>query len=192
MKNITVIALLWICLFSIGSAQVGIGAGGGLNYPGISASDLHNSRFIVGLGYDVFIRHRLVKITEDIQLNAKYSVSKYFSDIELASVGKTRYHFSYLSVELLAPIKSLNSFEIVGGGGLHLVSINAVQKYTKDTNESMIIPSIILGSEYWFNKSYNVFGFLNFQFGEFADNGQNLRVHGFRFQVGATMFLTEQ
>ena len=191
MKNIVVIALLWICLISIGSAQVGIGAGGGLNYPGISASDLHNSRFTFGAGYDVFIRHRLIKITKDIQLNAKYSVSKYFSDIELASVGKTRYHFSYLSVELMAPIKSLNSFTIVGGGGLHLVSINAVQKYTKDTNESMIIPSIILGSEYWFNKSYNVFGILNFQYGEFADNRQNLHVHGFRFQIGATMFFTE-
>jgi len=192
MKNITVIALLWICLFSIGSAQVGIGAGGGLNYPGITDSDLYSSRFMVGAGYDVFIRHRLIKITKDIQLTAKYSVSKYFSDIDLASVGKTRYHFSYLSVELMAPIKSLNSFTIIGGGGLNLVSINAVQKYTKDTNESMLIPSIIVGAEYWFSNNYNIFGNFNFQFGEFEDNRQNLRVHGFRFQVGATMFLTEQ
>lgn len=191
MKKILMIIIIWLCLFSMSSAQVGIGAGGGLIYPGFTDSDLYNSRFIVGAGYDVFIRHRLIKITKDIQLNAKYSVGKYFSDIELASVGKTRYHFSYLSVELLTPIKALNSFNIVGGGGVHLVNVTAVQKYTKDTNESMLVPSIIIGAEYWFNKNYNVFGNLNFQFGEFEDNRQNLPVHGFRFQVGATMFLTE-
>jgi hypothetical protein len=181
---------LWICIYTMSFAQVGIGGGGGLNYPGISASELHNSRFVVGAGYDIFIRHRLIKITKDLQLNAKYSVSNYFSDIDLSRVGKTRFNFNYLSIEVLMPFKSINSFVFIGGAGLHLVNVTAVQDYF-ESNESMIIPSVIIGTEYWFDKNYNVFANLNFQFGEFNDNGQNLPVHGFRLQVGATMFFTE-
>lgn len=191
MSKLLLILLLWVCLFSITSAQVGIGAGGGLNYPGITASDLHNSRFVVGVGYDVFVRHKLIKITKEQQLNAKYSVSNYFSDIDLARAGKTRFNFNYLSIEVLTPLKALNSFIIIGGAGLHIVNITAVKKYTEDTNESIIIPSVIVGTEYWFNENYNIFTNFNFQFGEFNDNSQNIPVHGFRFQLGATMFLTE-
>ena len=184
------ILLLWICLFTMSSAQVGIGGGGGLNYPGISASELHNSRFVLGAGYDIFIRHRLIKITKDLQLNAKYSVSNYFSDIDLSRVGKTRFNFNYLSIEVLTAIKTINSFVFTGGAGLNLVNVTAVQDYF-ESNESMIIPSVIVGAEYWFNKKYNVFANFNIQFGEFYVNGQNLPVHGFRLQLGATMFFTE-
>lgn len=188
-----VITIIFICISVITPvlAQVGIGAGGGMNYPGFTSSDLHNSQFTIGAGYDFFIRHRLIKITDEIQLNAKYSVSNYFSDIDLARAGNTRYNFSYLSVEVISPFKSLKPFTFIGGAGIHLVNVSAVQKYTEDTNESMIIPSVIVGGEYWFNKNYNIFAHLNFQFGEFEDNGQKLPVYGLRFQVGATMFLTE-
>ncbi len=190
MKKIFVIVFLWSCLFSMSSAQVGIGAGGGLYYPGISKSDIGNSQFKIGAGYDIFIRHRLIKITEDFTLHAKYSVSKYFSDIELSRVGNTRFYFNYLSVELLTPLKTFQSFQIVGGAGFNLINVTAVQKYFEST-ESLLIPTLMVGGEYWFNKNYNVFGNINFQFGEFEDNRQNLPVHGFRFQIGATMFFTE-
>jgi len=191
MKKIILIIFLWICLFSFSYSQVGIGAGGGLDYPGLSSSDNGNSKFNIGAGWDVFVRHRLIKITEDITLHAKYSASNYFSDIELVSIGNTRYHFNYLSVEMFTLVKKINSFSFVGGAGVNLVSVTAVQKYTEDTNESLLIPSVLIGAEYWFNQNYNIFGNINFQFGEFEDNGQNLPVNGFRFQVGATMFLTE-
>jgi hypothetical protein len=185
------IILIWSCFFVVCSAQVGIGGGGGVIYPGFTSSDLYNSQFTVGAGYDVFIRHRLINITKEHQLTAKYSISKYFSDIDLTGDRKTRFHFSYLSIEVLTPVKSMNSIIFVGGAGVHIISINAVKRYVEDSNESIIIPSFIIGSEYWFNKNYNIFANLNFQFGEFRDYNQNLPVHGCRFQVGATMFLTE-
>ena len=190
MKKILLIIFLWICLFSFSYSQVGIGAGGGLNYPGLSSSDNGNSKFKIGAGWDVFVRHKLLKISDNYTLHAKYCVSNYFSDIELSRVGNTRFHFSYLSVELLAPFQTIESFIIVGGAGLNLINVTAVQKYF-ESNESLLIPSIIIGVEYSYNKNYNYFGNINFQFGEFEDNGQNLPVNGFRFQVGATMFLTE-
>jgi hypothetical protein len=191
MKKVFVVVFLWCCLFSLSTAQVGIGGGGGLIYPGLSSSDIGNSQFKIGVGYDVFVRHKLIKISENHTLHAKYCVSNYFSDIELSRVGNIRYHFSYLSVEVIVPIKKINSFSIVGGAGLNLINVTATQKYTEDTNESMLLPTLIIGTEYYFSKNYNIFGNLNFQFGEFEDNGQNLPVHGFRFQIGATMFLTE-
>ena len=191
MKKFLLIIFFWVFIYSFGYSQVGIGAGGGLHYPGFSSSDNGNSKFNIGAGWDVFVRHRLIKINEDIIFHARYSVSNYFSDIELVSIGNTRYYFSYLSVEILTPIKKINSFSIVGGAGINLISITAVQKYTEDTNESLFIPSILIGAEYWLNQNYNIFGNINFQFGEFEDNEQNLPVNGLRFQVGATMFLTE-
>ena len=190
MKRLLLIIFLWICLFSLGFSQVGIGAGGGLNYPGISSSDLANSKFKIGAGWDVFVRHKLIKFSENYTLHAKYTVSNYFSDIELVRVGNTRFNFSYLSVELLLPFKIIESFKIIGGAGLNLITATAVQRYF-ESNESLLLPSVMIGTEYWFNKNYNLFGNLNFQFGEFEDNGQDLPVHGFRFQVGVTMFLTE-
>ena len=191
MKKLLLIIFFWIFLYSFGYSQVGIGAGGGLNYPGLSSSDNGNSKFNIGAGWDVFVRHRIIKINEDITFHARYSVSNYFSDIELVSIGNTRYYFSYLSVEILTPIKKINSFSIVGGAGINLISVTAVQKYTENTNESLFIPSVLIGAEYWLNQNYNIFGNINFQFGEFEDNEQNLPVNGLRFQVGATMFLTE-
>ena len=190
MKILSIIVMLWLCLFSMSSAQVGIGGGGGLIYPGISSSDIGNSQFKIGAGWDVFVRHKLLKLSDKYTLHAKYNVSNYFSDIELSRVGNTRFHFSYLSVELLAPFETIESIIIVGGAGLNLINVTAIQKYF-DSNESLLIPSIIIGAEYSFNKSYNFFGNMNFQFGDFEDNGQNLPVNGFRFQLGATMFLTE-
>lgn len=191
MKRIVIIGFIWICLFSLTYAQVGIGGGGGLNYPGLKSSDVANSKFKIGAGYDIFIRHRLFKIKDDFSFHGRYSVSNYFSDIELASVGNVRYNFSYFSVELLVPLKKIESFKLIGGTGLNLITVTARQKYMEDTNESILIPTLIIGTEYWFNKYYNLFGNVNFQFGEFEDNGQDLPVHGFRFQVGATMFFTE-
>jgi hypothetical protein len=172
------------------SAQVGIGAGGGVNYPGLSASDFHNSRFKAGAGYDIFVRHRLLKLTDNYILHAKYSVSNYFSDIELVRVGNTRFKFNYLSVEIVFPFKTIDAFKLVAGAGINLINATTVQRYF-ESNESLLLPTVSIGTEYWFNKNYNVFGLFNFQFGEFEDNGQNLPIHGFRFQVGATMFFTE-
>ena len=190
MNKLLIIIFILLCLFSVGFSQVGIGAGGGLNYPGMSSSDLGGSRFGIGAGWDVFVRHRLLKLNEKYTLHAKYSVSNYFSDIDLARVGNTRFKFNYLSVELLLPLKFVESFNLVGGTGIHIVTATAVQRYF-ESNESLFFPTIKIGSEYWFNKNYNIFADFNFQFGEFKDNGQNLPVNGLRFQVGVTMFFTE-
>jgi hypothetical protein len=191
MQKIVIILIWFSILYSLTFAQVGIGAGGGLNYPGLSQSDNANSQFNLGAGYDIFIRHRLLKFSENYVLHAKYSVSKYFSDIKLVRVGNTRFTFNYLSVEILMPFQSYESLKLVAHAGLHLVNTTAVQRYF-DSNESLLVPSFGAGAEYWFSENYNIFSLFNFQFGEFEDNGQSLPVNGFRFQVGATMFLTEQ
>ena len=190
MKKMLMIIFFLLCLFSISFSQVGIGAGGGLIHPGMSSSDLAGSTFGIGAGWDVFVRHRLIKLNKNYTLHAKYSVSNYFSDINLARVGSTRFKFNYLSIELLLPKKIVESINIIGGAGIHIVTATAIQRYF-ESNETMFLPTIKIGTEYWFNKNYNLFADFNFQFGEFNDNGQNLSVNGLRFQVGATMFFTE-
>lgn len=172
------------------NAQVGIGASGGMIYPGFSSSEFHNSRFVVGAGFDFFVRHRLIKISTDHQLDAKYSIGKYFSDIDLARVGNTRFYFSYLSIDVQKDIKRFNKIKLTAGFGLSLVNVTGENNLYQLT-ESFFIPNINFAGEYSFSQYYNLFLIGNFQYGKFNTSVDNLRVHGFKLLIGATMFFTD-
>ena len=188
--------LFFLIMFSLfgtiqSNAQFGIGASGGMLYPGFSKSKIYASEFIAGVGYDFFIRHKLVKISDDQQIDARYSISNYFSDNNLTS-GDTRFFFSYLSIDVQTVIKSFQSIKFIGGAGMSLVNVNAENRIIRKITETAMLPYIITGVEYWFNEDFNIFINCNFQYGEIKSGIDDFRVHGFRLILGGTMFLSKE
>ena len=191
MKKQIIIAVI-LTLFSIpGYSQFGIAAGGGVIYPGFAKSDLYGSQFGAGAGFDVMMRHKLLTITDEYSLDARYSYKHYFSDVNLPFSSTSRFLFSYLTLSVTADIFHLTDFDIYIGGGASLMTSNASLDYIKDVIETAFLPEITTGVEWNLALHYNLFAQLDFQFGEIMVHDDNLPLHGLRFVLGGTMFLTE-
>ena len=186
--------ILFLLIFSLigtiqSKAQIGIGASGGMIYPGFSKSEKYSSEFNTGAGYDFFVRHRLIKISNDQQIDARYSISNYFSDNNFIS-GDTRFYFSYLSIDVQTKIKSFQSFHLICGAGMSLVNVNAENRYIREITETALLPYVITGAEYQFNQDFNIFVNCDFQIGEINAPLDVFPVNGFRLVFGGTMFLS--
>ena len=187
-KNFFILLILF--LFQIAFGQVGIGAGGGLLYPGFQESDLYKSRFIVGGGFEIFARHNLLKINESVMLDARYAYRNYFSDVDLPFTENTRFIFNYLSAEVFTVIKRFERWQFYGGGGFSLVSINASKDFFESI-ESIVMPELFIGIEVLFGRHYNLFGEFLFQHGSVGAREDILQLTGVRFMLGGTMYFTE-
>lgn len=191
MKKQIIIAV-FILIFSVPvMAQFGIAAGGGMIYPGFAESDLYKSKFSAGAGFDVIIRHKLLKISDDITIDARYSYKHYFADVNLPFSSASRFQFSYLTLGITSDVLGFSDFDLYTGAGVSLMTSSAALDYIKDVIETTMLPEFTLGLEWNLSTHYNLFAQTDFQFGEIRVNNDILPLHGFRLFVGGTMFLTE-
>jgi hypothetical protein len=172
-------------------AQTGLGGAGTLYYPGFYNSDLHNSRFGLGGGFEIFARHKLFEIKPDIVLHARYNYRRYYDRINLPSAGTTNFNFTYLSISVLFPLIRFNAVTFYGGGGFNMATITSSSSgyYFNKVAEASLLPDIFSGVEWYLGKNYNVFAEICFQYGQVRVNHDLIPLTGLRFSLGATMFL---
>lgn len=189
-NKVSIIALFLLMTGTGIYAQVGIGVGGGLFYPGITESDLYGSRFVAGAGYEFFARHKLLTLSANLTVHAKYNYQFYFSDIDLPFTRKTRFTFNYLNIAVFSPLYEWDLLRLTAGGGMGLVTVNADRDFLSVT-ESVLVPHLQLGVEKNLGKFFNFYTDLLFQFGSFPVRDDNLPINGIRLMAGFTMFLAE-
>jgi len=194
MKKQLIIHLFLLFTIKLSIAQVGVGAGGGILYPGFLKSDLNNSQFEVGMGYDLFARHKLFEITQNMGVDVKYSFRKYASRADLPFTASTRFDFNSLVVDFMTNIKKISDWQIYGGIGLAMVTVSAEKDFLSVT-ETIFVPEILLGIEWVLSKNFNLFSEFQFQSGSvkisYSQSDDHLPITGGRILVGGTMFLTE-
>jgi len=191
MKKQLIITVLFCMLVGSGWARFGIGAAGGIIYPGFSKSDIFESQFGVGYGYEFFIRHQLLKVSDNFILDARYSYKNYRADINLANSFTSRFNFTYLTIGITADYYHFSDFALYAGGGVGLVTAHATRAYVQDVTETLMMPDVSAGIDWNLSTNYNLFSQLDFQFGVINSGDDNIYLHGFRIIVGGTMFLTE-
>ena len=155
MKKQIIIAVFILAISVPVMAQFGIAAGGGMIYPGFAESDLYGSKFGAGAGFDVIIRHQLVKISDDIILDARYSYKHYFADVNLPFTQASRFQFSYLTLGVTSDVVSFSDFDLYAGAGASLMTSSAELDYIKDVIETTILPEITAGVEWNLSTHYN-------------------------------------
>ena len=190
MKKQLIIASFILILVANVSAKFGIGAGAGMIYPGFSKSSLYGSQFGVGAGFDVFLRHTLLNISDSLHIDARYSYRNYKADVILPNTATTRFNFSYLGLGLFINILRISDFYLYSGAGASLVTVQAVKDFLEVT-ETLIMPEISVGIEWNLSTHYNLFSQFDLQFGSISVRNDILPVNGFRLIIGGTMFLTE-
>jgi len=188
---------LWIFVFFIllcvkpGFTQFGIGAAGGTSYPGMLGSEPTGSHFQVGWGYELFIRHNLIKISDSFIIDGRYAYRHYTNEIELPFVLNTWFRYNYLTLSFLTTIKRFGEVSLYTGIGASLVNINADKDFF-DFTDSVFLPEIILGSAWEIGFYYSLFAEISFHHSYLNDVlHEKIPLTGIRFIVGATMFLIE-
>jgi opacity protein-like surface antigen len=190
MKKQLIITVLLLWSISEMRAQVGIGVGGGVIYPGFLKSDLSESQFEFGAGYEIFARHKLFKLSDNINIDAKYSYRKYYSQANLPFTAETRFTFDYLVFDLTTVISGSESFQFYAGAGVSLTNVQAAKDFL-EVNETEVVPEVLAGMAYFFSEFYNIFMELSFQYGAVKVREDKVPFTGMRLMIGATMFLTE-
>jgi len=116
----------------------------------------------------------------------------YRSQIELPFVLDTWFKFRYLTLNLFTDIVSDESLAFYVGLGGSLVTLNADKDFISIT-ESIFVPELALGGEYFLSRNYSVFTELSFQTGSVnIDLDESLSLMGIRFIIGVTMYLLNQ
>jgi hypothetical protein len=192
MKKLIVAFLLMLVLSTSGYSQFGLGASAGMLYPGLSKSDGSESQFDLGWGYDFFIRHNLVQLSDSLMLKARWSYRHYKTTIEIPNVLEIWFKFNYLTLDFFLDLAKSQDFTLYSGLGASLVSTNAEKDFT-DVSETLFVPEILVGGEYRLSDNYNLFLESSFQFGSIGDvDGQSIPITGIRIVFGATMFLISE
>jgi hypothetical protein len=190
MKKQVIIYLLLLITSEIGFGRVGIGAAGGMIYPGLLKSELHGSRFELGIGYELYARHGLFKLGSTTEVDAHYCYRKYSSTAELPFTADTRFSFDYLAFNLSTAFQERESYQIYAGAGIALTNTQAAKDFL-NVNDSLILPELLAGITYFWNKDYDVFLEMGIQFGRVQVRDDHVPVTGLRLTLGATMYLTE-
>ncbi len=190
MNKVLIVGILVFVLTQSGYSQVGIGASGGLLHPGLLKSGQSESQFQPGWGYEFFVRHDLIHISDSFVINARYTYRYYKNEIELPFVLDTWFKFKYLTIDIFGEFAGSESFGWYFGAGGSLVSVNAEKDFFQYT-KSVFISEILLGGEWQLNSNYNIFTEISLQFGALNDiMEESIPISGIRFILGATMFLT--
>jgi hypothetical protein len=192
MKKILIIVVTLLIFTTISEAQIGLGAAVGMLNPGLLKSDVSESQFDPGWGYEFFIRHNLAQIGDSLMIKARWSYRHYKSTIELPNVLEIWFKFNSLSIDLFIDLVNSDNFVLYSGLGVSLVSVNAEKDFLKVT-ETEFVPEILVGGELSLSQNYNLFTEFSFQFGSVENvNNETIPFTGFRIVVGATMFLISE
>jgi hypothetical protein len=192
MKKLIIVITLLLILTTFSFAQLGLGASAGMLYPGMGTSEESQSHFDQGWGYEFFIRHNLVQISDSLMLKARWSYRHYKTTTELPNVLEIWFKFNYLTLDIFVDIVRSENFTLYSGLGGSLVSVFAEKDFL-EVNATEFIPEIVLGGEYYLSENYNLFLESSFQYGSISDvDGQSIPLHGFRIVLGATMFLKSE
>ena len=192
MKKLMIIVVSILAWTTIGNAQIGLGASAGMLNPGLIKSEISESQFDPGWGYEFFIRHNLVQIRDSLMIKARWSYRHYKTTIALPNVLKIWFKFNYLTLDFFVDLVKLEKFTLYSGVGFSLVSINAEKDFLKVT-ETELVPEILLGGELALSQYYNLFTEFSFQYGSINNiYNENISMTGFRIVIGATMFLISE
>jgi len=186
---IVVYSLIWT---TVGTAQIGLGASAGMLHPGLIKSEVSETQFDPGWGYELFIRHNLVQIADSLMLKARWSYRHYKTTIELPYVLEIWFKFNYLTLDLIIDLVKSEKFALYSGLGGSLVSVNAEKDFLKIT-ETEFVPELLVGGELLLSRNYNLFTEFSFQFGSIKNvYEETISMTGFRIVIGATMFLISE
>jgi len=192
LKKLMIIVVSIMVWTTVGQAQIGLGVSAGMLNPGLNKSEISESQFDPGWGYEIFIRHNLVQIGDSLMLKARWSYRHYKTTIELPNVLEIWFKFNYLTLDIFIDLLKSETLSLYGGLGGSLVSINAEKDFLKVT-KTEFIPEILLGGELILSQNYNLFTEFSFQFGSVKDvYDESIPLTGFRIVVGATMFLISE
>jgi hypothetical protein len=190
MKKLIILPVIFVLFTTYVHAQVGIGAGGGLYYPGVSESESYGSRFVTGAGYEFFARHQLLTFSPNFNIHARYAYQFYYSDINLPFTQETRFTFNFLIIAIFVPVLEWNGVHLITGGGLGLLTVQA-SKDLLSVTESLLVPQLKVGIEKSLGGYFNIYADLLLQFGSFPVRDDVLSINGLRLIGGFTMFLTD-
>ncbi len=192
MKKLMIIVVSLLIWNNIGLAQIGLGASAGMLHPGLNKSDVSDSQFDPGWGYEFFVRHNLAQIGDSLMLKARWSYRHYKTTIDLPNVLEIWFKFNYLTLDLFIDLVRSEKFTLYSGLGGSLVSVNAEKDFLEVTN-TRFIPEILLGGELSLSQNYNLFAECSFQFGSTGNvNDETIPMNGLRIVLGATMFLVSE
>jgi hypothetical protein len=195
MKKILLYALI---LFAAGvmssEAKTGIAASGGVLYPGLFKSERYGSRFRIGPGFELTLRHQLFKFTPTFIVDSRYSIRNYYCDVKLSD-GSTRFQFAYLTIDLTVPFLKVSPWQFYGGAGLSLTNISGERFYTRDPlTDTILMPDLLTGVEFLFGENFNLYLELQLQYGSLTlkEDKDVIPVHGIKVALGGTMYLTSE
>lgn len=176
-------------------ARFGLGAGGGIIYPGFFKSSVYKTQFAAGFNYDVFIHYDQEISGLDDRISYIIAVSNGNADTKLTKTGTTNFKFNYLNLDIIYPVFHNNKMLLKMGIGAALATISA-KKYSFEVNDSIFIPQIVIRGEYEINRDFNLFLNSSFQSGTLNvlfdySSKDELALHGLKMVFGATMFLTD-
>jgi len=191
MKKLMIIVVSILIMTALGQAQFGLGASAGMLNPGLDKSDVSESQFDPGWGYEFLIRHNLAQIGDSIQVKARWSYRYFKTTTELPNVLEIWFKFNYLTLDMFVDLLKSETFGLYSGLGGSLVSVNAEKDFLKVT-ETAFVPEIVLGGELLLSQYYNLFTECSFQFGSIKTNDDQIPLTGFRIVLGATMFLVTE
>jgi len=191
MINYTGILLVFF-LFCPGIyAQFGIGAAGGILYPGLISSEQSNSKFDLGWGYELMLQHHLFQLPDSTVIDARYSFRQFKNPVTLPNILKTWFTFSYLTVNLLVDFYRWPDFALYTDAGGSLFSSHASRDFFDYTGTSFI-PELNIGCKWVPTEHYTLFSEISLQFGSLSDIfNEHIPVTGLRFVLGGIMFLSK-
>ena len=170
-------------------SQIGLGAKGAINYPGLSQSDKNGIRFNPGIGYGFFIRHDVYSFSS-YKMDFRYSavISNHIANLPLS--GNTKYDFSNFSIDVI--FKSVeNNSQWYGGFALNLLSAVSHNKYINDYSSETIYPSLFAGWKYNWAEGFDVFVEFSGGFGETKAGPEKIPITGLNLHTGITMYISE-
>ncbi len=155
-------------------------------------SESSESQFRTGWGYELFITHNVIKIADTLQIKARWSYRQYINEIELPYILDTWFTFKYLTLNFLVDFYEFNNFALYTGLGASLVSARANRDFF-DYTETTFVPELDLGLKWILSEHYNFFSELSLQYGNISDVfEEDIPLAGFRFVIGAVMYLAEE
>jgi len=192
MKKLMIIIVTLLVFTAVGEAQIGLGAAAGMLNPGLIKSEITETQFDPGWGYEFFIRHNLVQIGDSLMIKARWSYRHYKTTIILPNVLEIWFKFNYLTLDFFIDLVKFEKITLYSGLGGSLVSVNAAKDFLKIT-ETEFVPELLIGGELLLSQNYNLFTEFSFQFGSINNvYDETISMTGFRIVLGATMFLISE
>ena len=161
-------------------------------YPGFEKSERFGSRFRVGPGFDITLRHNLFRLSPSVIVDSRYSIRNYYCDVNLSDED-ARFTFSYMSIDLTLPLKQISRWQLYGGAGLSLNLLSGHRRYfNEDVTDVVLMPELITGIEYKFGEDFNLYLETMLQYGFLSVDSDKdfIPIHGIKIALGGTMFVS--